>query len=369
MIVEDNFSKCENGDCTLVVDQNQVPIFQNKVYPTLSEALNAETGKVQLVQSNQSGFIFNRLFNPGIMNYDENYHNEQSNSPVFKEHLDHVLNLLKSFGVADKKILEIGCGKGVFFEMMLNEGFDCTGFDPVYEGTNPRILKDYFGEKYKAVNAEVIIMRHTLEHISNPFSFIHTIAKANNYKGYLFVEVPTFDWIAEKKSFWDVFYEHCNYFTEKTLGVMFNNAITGSFFGGQYIYLWVDLAGLRSKIPQQDFIKPTFSEVQKSINKSIHFLNEHQSMAIWGAGAKGSTYLNLVDPDRKLITFVIDINPFKQTKYIAGTGHPIFAPSILDSHKVDNILVMNENYIMEIKKILRHNDLNIISLKSQMWCS
>jgi hypothetical protein len=362
MIVEDNFSTCKNGDCALIVEQKQVPVFQNKVYPSLSEALKAETGKVQLVQSNQSGFIFNRLFNPDIMNYDENYQNEQGNSSVFKEHLSHVLGILKSFSIADKKIVEVGCGKGVFFEMMLKEGFDCTGFDPTYEGNNPRIRKDYFNEKYNDVNADVIIMRHTLEHIPNPFSFIHSIAKANNYKGYLFVEVPTFDWISEKKSFWDVFYEHCNYFTEKTLSIMFEHATTGNFFGGQYIYLWADLSGLRNKIPQQEITKPDFSEVQKNVDEFIAFLKANKSIAIWGAGAKGSTYLNLVDPDRKLVQYVIDINPVKQSKFIACTGHPIYSPAILDSDKVNNILVMNENYLEEIRESLKTYSINIFNL-------
>ena len=120
------------------------------------------------------------------------------------------MQLLKSFGIENKKIVEVGCGKGVFFNMMLDEGIDCWGFDPTYEGNNERIKKEYFDESQKGIAADVIIMRHTLEHITRPFSFLHTIAKANEYKGFLFVEVPTFDWIADKNAFWDIFYEHCN---------------------------------------------------------------------------------------------------------------------------------------------------------------
>jgi hypothetical protein len=267
-MIIDNFSLLEDSMLSHVFKQINVPIFQNKVYSTEKEALKAEIGNVQLVQSLHSGFIFNKSFDSSIMNYDENYQNEQSNSFVFKEHLNFVLDLLKDqFSIQNKKVVEIGCGKGIFFEIMLKAGIDCIGFDPTYEGDNPRIIKEYFNDDYKDINADVIIMRHTLEHIPNPFSFIHSIAKANNYKGKLYVEVPTFDWIFEKKAFWDIFYEHCNYFTEQSLSVMFEKSTTGNFFGGQYIYLCADLSELRNTIPNQYNKKRYDIDFNKQVEK------------------------------------------------------------------------------------------------------
>jgi C-methyltransferase C-terminal domain/Methyltransferase domain len=323
------------------------------VYPSVEMAVSAEKGEVELVQSLISGFVFNKAFTPHIMNYDVHYQNEQSNSGVFKTHLSHVLELLKSFGLKNKKVVEVGCGKGVFFDMLLSEDVDCWGFDPTYEGSNQRIIKEYFDETHKGIDADVIIMRHTLEHITSPFSFLHTIAKANDYKGFLFAEVPTFDWIVNKNAFWDIFYEHCNYFTEQSLSCMFDDAVTGSFFGGQYIYLWADLGKIRNTIPGN--LNPvTFntSAFSKKLQEYSDILNSSRSSAIWGAGAKGSTFLNLLDPDRTAVQYVIDINPAKQNKFIAGTGHPVYSPDILLENPVANIIIMNENYTDEIKKQL-----------------
>lgn len=346
----DNFSNCQEG-CISVFKQKNVPVFQNKVYPTEGEARSAEVAAVELVQSLRSGFVFNKAFNPDRMNYDIHYQNEQSNSEFFQAHLVSVLTLLKSLGIENKKVLEIGCGKGVFFEIMLKNGIDCVGFDPTYEGNNPKIVKEYFTEAYSGLNAEVIIMRHTLEHIPNPFSFIHTIAKANGYKGHLFVEVPTFDWIMEKKAFWDIFYEHCNYFTQKSLGAMFEEAMLGDFFGGQYIYLWADLSKLRLEIPQIEILSAEQLNFDTQIEAYRKLLQEKNTLAIWGAGAKGSTFLNLMDPERKRIQYVIDINPLKQNKFIARTAHPIYSPEILKTNPVENIIIMNENYWEEIKTL------------------
>ena len=350
MNITDNFSENTADRLVTVFKQTNVPIFQNKVYPAVEQALSAEKGEVELVQSTVSGFVFNKAFTSHVMNYDVHYQNEQSNSDVFKDHLHNVLQLLKSFGIENKKIVEVGCGKGVFFNMMLDEGIDCWGFDPTYEGNNERIKKEYFDESQKGIAADVIIMRHTLEHITRPFSFLHTIAKANEYKGFLFVEVPTFDWIADKNAFWDIFYEHCNYFTEQSLGCMFDDAITGNFFGGQYIYLWADLSKIKNTIPDNvDFNKFDTSAFSKKLAENKAMLNNAGSFAIWGAGAKGSTFLNLLDTKRNAVKYVIDINPAKQNKFIAGTGHPIYSPDILLTEPVENILIMNENYTSEIE--------------------
>lgn len=360
MSFKDNFSLF--NDSTPIFKQNKVPVFQNKVYPTIEAALSADYGAVELVQSNTSGFIFNTAFNPELMNYDLNYQNEQSNSQIFREHLSHVMHTLKDFGINNKKVVEIGCGKGVFFDMMLEDGIDCVGFDPTYEGDNPKIIKEYFDESYNDINADVILMRHTLEHIPNPFSFLREIAKANNFKGMLFVEVPTFDWIREKESFWDIFYEHCNYFTENSLSTMFDDAITGNFFGGQYIYLWADLSKLKETIGNVKFKSQSELVFTDAISSYIKLLNTYESFAIWGAGAKGSTFLNLLDPDRKIVDYVIDINPAKQNKHIAGTGHPIYSPEKLDEKPIDAIIVMNENYITEIKSIIKDRNIKIYTL-------
>lgn len=358
--MEDHLKAISKGQ-TIIFRQKSVPVFQNKVFVTEREAINAVIGEVELVQSNQTGFIYNRAFDNNLMNYDTNYHNEQSNSLIFKKHLQNVFNLLKTRNLKNKKLIEIGCGKGHFFNILEENGIDCIGFDPAYEGNNPKIIKDYFSSKYN-INGDIILLRHTLEHIDNPHTFITEIAKANNYKGHIFIEVPTFDWIYKKQAFWDIFYEHCNYFTEKTLGCMFNKAETGSMFGDQYIYCYAELKDLK-QIIENPIITPVENiSFDKSILKWTEFLRHKKNIVIWGAGAKGSTFLNLLDPKKEKIKFVIDINPEKQNKFIAHTGHPIYSPETLKSKTIDTIIVMNENYLQEISQLTNNYNINLYSL-------
>ena len=363
MNVIDNFSNDPDEEYEILFSQKDVPVFQNKVYQTIEEAWHTEKNDVMLVQSKNSGFIYNRTFDQANMNYDSNYNNEQANSDVFRNHLNNVLKLLLEYGINDKKVVEVGCGKAVFFEKMQALGVNCLGFDPAYEGDNVNIIKDYYSEKYNSIFADVVVMRHTLEHISSPFSFLHTIARANNYKGKIFIEVPTFDWIYQKQAFWDVFYEHCNYFTEESLSSMFDDAITGNFFGGQYIYIWADLGKLKPTINRPSATITKFSNLfEEKFNYYKKFLEESRSVAIWGAGAKGSTFVNLLDKNAARVRYVIDINAVKQNKYMAGTAHHIYSPTILDIDPVEHIIVMNENYREEIERSITNKNIKLFNL-------
>lgn len=338
--------------------QKKVPLFQNKVFLNEADARESPSGQVRLVQSLRTGFVFNQLFDETLMSYDVNYHNEQANSSYYKKHQDNVFDLLEELGIKEKKVVEIGCGKGHFFNIMKANSIDCTGFDPAYEGDDPDIIKDYFTEKYD-LKADLIVLRHTLEHIGDPHVFLYEIAKANNYNGWIFIEVPTFEWIVEKKAFWDIFYEHCNYFTQETLGLMFENALTGQLFGNQYIYCYARLDSLKKAIPQQDSVPVWDLSFTAKLMEWERFVSTNRDIVIWGAGAKGSTFLNLVDPDRKNIKAVIDINPEKQNKFIALSGHPIYGPEKLFDLACNHIIVMNENYLSEIQQQVTDMNLNL----------
>ena len=75
-------------------------------------------------------------------------------------------------------------------------------------------------------------------------------------------------------------------------------------------------------------------------------------VAVWGAGSKGVTFLNLMGADADLC-LPVDINPEKRGKHVAGTGHPIVAPADLAGRDVRLVLVMNPVYTEEIAGMVR----------------
>lgn len=76
--------------------------------------------------------------------------------------------------------------------------------------------------------------------------------------------------------------------------------------------------------------------------------------AFSGAPAKqGGTFLNHPDALRDLVSAVVDINPRRQDRFIAGTGQPIVAPAALAGPPVATLLLANSIYAGEIELPLR----------------
>jgi hypothetical protein len=75
-------------------------------------------------------------------------------------------------------------------------------------------------------------------------------------------------------------------------------------------------------------------------------------LAVWGAGAKGATFVNLADPGAELVDCVVDVNPRKQGKFVPGTAHPIVPPAELAGRGVRAALLMNPNYRTEVQELL-----------------
>lgn len=350
-----------SSNTKVIYEQKNVPLIQNTVYPKIELAKAAKTINVTLAQSLDNGFVFSANFDDSIIDYDQHYQNEQSNSKFFQDHLNNIIDILKNNNLLNKKIVEIGCGKAYFMNMLLDKGEDVIGFDPTYEGDSPQVIKDFFSDKYSNVGAETIILRHTLEHIPNPFKFIQTVAKANNNRGFIYIEVPTFEWIVNNNACEDVFYEHCNYFTLETLQQFFTESVGGHFFNGQYIYVIADLAKVKKEIEKRVF-KEYVIRFNDKIAEYKELVIKNNNIAIWGAGAKGSTFLNLIDKEANKVKCVIDINPKKQNQFIGGTGHAICKPEELSNLKIDTVIVMNVNYLSEIKAITEPLNIKLITL-------
>ena len=144
-----------------------LPVYQNKMFATAEAAMHCPRGDLLLVQDEGTGLVHNASFDPELLSYDESYQNEQGLSHAFRDHLDAVLDLVdKHF--ADARIMEVGCGKGAFLELLRSRGHDAFGIDPAYEGDADYIVRAHF-EPGAGIRADAIVMRHTLE----PVSYTH----------------------------------------------------------------------------------------------------------------------------------------------------------------------------------------------------
>ena len=340
---------CQGRDLVKIYETGALPIFQNKVYATRKEAEDAECGEVVLLRCSNCGLVCNGSFDANRMLYDGEYQNEQAHSPYFDSYLHNVVGLIEKSGFAGERIIEIGCGKGTFLKKLWDAGFEATGFDTTYEGTDPRVVRDYYSTRYRDHKAGLYVLRHTLEHIGHPLHFLREIGEIAEFQGFVFIEVPSFEWIVQHRAFWDIFYEHCNYFTLGFLQNLFTEAQGGYLFQGQYMYVLAPFAALKEKSGRlQDGTAEDDSALGEELEMLRAFVRQRKGLVVWGAGAKGSTFVNTTDPQREHISRVVDVNPNKAGNFIAGSGHEIVSPAALPDEPLE-ILVVNDNYLEEIR--------------------
>ena len=329
------------------------PVLQNRIYDSYDEALSAPAGDIALVENLATGLVYNAAFKPELMVYDTYYQNEQAISPLFHAHLEHMAAVIQK-RMGNDALIEVGCGKGYFTEMLLAQGMDVIGFDPAYEGDNPRIQRKHFNREL-GLHAKGIILRHVLEHIQNPVDFLFALKHANQDQGLIYIEVPCFDWICRKRAWFDIYYEHVNYFRLGDLHRLFGTIIeSGVVFGEQYIYVIADLSTLTT--PTWDDNDRVRFPADFVMDLDPHPSGHQSKRAVWGGSSKGVIFSLMQQRFNRAVDVVIDINPAKQGKFLPLTGLRVSSHteglSLLPPDAL--IYVMNSNYLDEVKAMSGH---------------
>jgi hypothetical protein len=333
-----------------LIQAERLPVLQNRTFADRLSAAGSPTGDLALTADPTTGIVTNVRFDPRLVVYDSAYHNEQSVSGVFRDHLAHVARIVRSH-LDCSTLAEIGCGKGAFIETLGALGVRATGFDPAYEGNDPHIRKELFG-KEASMRASGIVMRHVLEHIQSPVDFLRMIRDVNGGTGRIYIEVPCLDWILSNRAWFDVFYEHVNYFRLDDFRRMFGELIHAErTFGGQYLSIVGDLKTLRDPAKTSP---PTWpADFTLGLARTMAQTRPDVPEVVWGAGSKGVIFSLYRERAGKGLAAAIDINPANQGRYLPVTGLPVLDPTsaIQRFPRGTVVWVMNPNYLPEVQKM------------------
>lgn len=366
------------SDAVVIPDQ---PVILNYRFDSPKASAEVPLRNVELRQCWDCGLVFNAAFEDGIVPYDTAYENRQSHSDAFAKHTRQVAKMIGAMMESEcPRILELGCGKGQFLRQLV--GFcqgQGVGYDTSYEGpdvdTNLMFKAEYLSASDVPGEFDAVVCRHVVEHVPQIRAFLGELAAIAKTCGNpsVFIETPRLEWILEHKSSWDIFYEHCNYFTEEALRGLCRMA--GFLVLGQYPvfsrqYQLLVLALDPTKIPGSqplDSGNSTKSEPiyrieaihSSSISKLAALIEAQRNggrWAIWGAGAKGVCLANRL-PNEHLAR-LIDTNPAKQGFHVPGTHIPIQAPSASSIKDLQLIIIANPSYEMEIRAELENYEYN-----------
>jgi SAM-dependent methyltransferase len=359
-----------------------VPVHQNLVVRDTETARALNRGTLALHACEACGFVFNAAFDPGLLSYGQAYDNTQSCSPAFQEYVEQLAaHIAHRRGRTGGRVVEIGCGKGEFLRALArcDPAIEAVGFDPSYVGVpaeaggRVRFERRFYDGTCRDLKADVVVCRHVIEHVPDPVALLRVVHETvSSTSATVFFETPCVEWILSNTVIWDVFYEHCSYFAAGSLRFAFERAgfsvgAVRHTFGGQYLWLEAE-PGEPATPPHRDagsipMLARRFAEFETShveaLRRRLGLLADDGPLALWGAAAKGATLANLVDPDRRLIACIVDVNPNKRGRYLPGTGHPIIAPEDLRAWNIRTALMTNPNYLEENARLLEHASLDV----------
>lgn len=376
---------CDGKNIQIFYHLKGTPVHSCILMDSYENALSIKKREIKLGFCSQCGFVFNAAFDQNEIDYTQDYEDQQGFSPIFTDFMSGLSDkLIEKYSLYDKDIIEIGCGKGDFLSLLCEKGNNRgIGIDPAYQPgrieANPKIrfIKAFYGEEHRRYPSDFICCRHTLEHIAETKKFLCTLRKVikDDVNKYIFFEVPDFKRIVKEQAFWDIYYEHCSYFTAGSLARLFRSTgfeILELYYAYDDQYLMIEAKPVvedsQRILPVEDSIEEladlikifteNIDKKRQEYRERLEKINASQKrVVIWGAGSKAVGFMTFMD-DTSSVAAVIDINPHLNGHYLPGFGHQIVSPEKLTAIRPHMVVIMNPIYHGEIRKMLDSMKLN-----------
>jgi len=369
---------CGSTELTPFHEMKGIPALSCTIWESVAEAKSCPQGDIALSLCQTCGLLINTAFEPKLLHYDEDYVASLHHSPLFGRYAtDLATDLIERYDLREKLVAEIGCGKGEFLRMMVELGNNRgAGFDPSYEAPpegepDDRLsfVKEFYTEAHLDLAPDLVIARQLLEHVEQPFEFVSSLRRTlgDRRDTVVVFEVPNALDMLQRADLWDVIYEHPIYFTPQALERLMRSAgfdvhqVRPAYEG---LFLIVEASpgdGAPEKLDAVGHLleddvagfAEAYTERQQRWKRQLDDIRSNDKRAVlWGAGARGDTFLNAIGINDE-IPMVVDLNPRKWGKHMAGTGQQIFSPEDLKAQPPDVVVIANEIYIDEIRGSLR----------------
>jgi SAM-dependent methyltransferase len=367
---------CGGSGLVIFHEQDDVPVHSCRLVESREEALAFPRGTLRLGFCGRCGFISNTAYDPTLQDYSLSYEETQSFSPRFRVFARELAeHWVERYDLRGKDVLEIGSGKGEFLVLMAELGVGrAVGIDPgfveerVDSPAAERItfVTDYYSEAY-AEAADAVVCRHTLEHIPDTGELVRLVRRSlrERPEAVVLFELPDVLRVLDEIAFWDIYYEHCSYFTPGSLARLFRHAgfdVLDLALAYDDQYILVDCrptdAPTGAPLPLEEEVGVVAEHVARFrrgfADTVSHWRRElagardaGRRTVIWGAGSKGVSFLTTLGIADE-IEYAVDVNPYKHGKYMAGTGQRIVAPELLRDDAPDLVVAMNPIYLDEI---------------------
>ncbi|EBA14275.1 methyltransferase [Roseobacter sp. SK209-2-6] len=291
-------------------------------------------------------------------------------------------------------VVEVASNDGYLLKNFVEAGIPCLGFEPtastaeVARGKGVESRLEFFSEasaralrqeratqgKGQAGGADLIAGNNVYAHVPDINDFTRGLYQLLAPEGVISLEFPHLLELVRHGQFDTVYHEHFSYLSLTAVAKIFAAAGLRLFdvevlptHGGS-LRIWGCRAeaahrtepavrAILDEEAQAGITRPEFyhnlqHQADHAAEHLLAFLIECKSrgetVAAYGAAAKGTTLLNYARINPRLLPFVCDAAPFKQGRYLPGSHIPVRPVEALRETPPDHLLILPWNIKEEI---------------------
>ena len=271
-------------------------------------------------------------------------------------------NLIQNYHLEGKKFIEVGCGQGEFLKVLSEFPVEVHGIehDPhlvelaraqgldVTEGFTETEDTRFPGGLYDA-----FLSFNFLEHQPDPGTMLQAIYRNLEDDAVGLITVPSFEYIMDHNSYYELIRDHIAYYTFETLTPLLER--NGFQVEECEVINRDTLSVIVKKRPQMDAdnLLECYVNLRREMEGYMKYLDAwDKKVAMWGASHQGFTLASTTKLGERAL-YIIDSAPFKHGKYAPASHLPIVPPEYFTEHPVDAIVITAPGYTDEIAASIR----------------
>lgn len=321
--------------------------------------------------------------------FDADYAYFSSYSTTMLSHVEqYVSDMTKRFGLnTHSHVVEVAANDGYLLQYFKQRDIPCLGVEPTNSTANAarekgiEIVEKFFGVSLanrlveEGQQADLTVANNVLAHVPDINDFVSGFSILLKAQGVATFEFPHLLKLVAQNQFDTIYHEHFSYLSlitviqifEKNGLDVFDVEEIATHGGSIRVFAQRNDTGSQERsLRVSELIERELKQgmntaeyytnfqilADKVKNELLNFLidakKQGKKVVAYGAAAKGNTMLNYAGVRPDLLPFVVDRNPAKEGKFLAGSRIPIVSEKKLKIFRPDYIIILPWNLREEV---------------------